>query len=102
MPRKMALRILYAVMNGIPRKHTVRYAAVPSAASAGVDMTATMGHTSATSKTVSTTATPANRVTVLPLARVACARLPPPTACATCTVVPMASPTSTTVSICIT
>ena len=42
-PRKMEAMTLYAVMNGIPIKHTVRYEAVPSMAFSGVDIAETTG-----------------------------------------------------------
>ena len=80
MPRKMLLMMLYAVINGMPIKHTVRYRAVPSTASAGVDITETMGSTSSTSAAVSTTETSMNSVTVLPMAAEACFLSPAPTA----------------------
>ena len=62
-PRKMELMMLYAVMNGIPMKQIVRYARVPSAASAGVDITETMGFTSTSSTAISTSATVRNSTT---------------------------------------
>ena len=79
-PRKMELMMLYAVMNGIPMKQIVRYACVPSAASAGVDITETMGLTSARSSAVMTTDSSMNSVTVLPMAAEACFLSPAPTA----------------------
>ena len=45
-PRKMDAMILYAVMNGIPIKHMVRYEAVPSMAFSGVDIAETTGSSS--------------------------------------------------------
>ena len=101
-PRKIELIILYAVINGIPTKHMVRYAAVPSAASAGVDIAATIARTDRSKTTVITTETAINNVTVLPTLRDALLRSPLPTACAMLTVVPIASPTIITVSICMT
>ena len=65
-------------------------------------MTAVMGRTSRSSTAVSASDTTANSVTVLPVAFAASARLPAPTARAMETVVPMASPTSMTVSMCMT
>ena len=67
MPRNTELMMLYAVINGMPIKQTVRYAAVPSTACAGVDMTETMGSTSKSSTIVSVTETAMNSVTVLPI-----------------------------------
>ncbi len=75
---------------------------VPGTASAGVDITAAMGRTSATSTSVSTSDTARNTVTVLPMPRAALALSCPPTAWPTYTVVPMARPTIITVSMCIT
>ena len=68
MPRKTELMILYAVMSGMPMKQIVRYATVPSTASAGVDMTATICRTSTSNTTVSTTESIMNSVAVLPMA----------------------------------
>ena len=45
--------MLYAVMQGMPIKQMVRYARVPATASAGVDMMAVMGPTSAASSAAS-------------------------------------------------
>lgn len=42
-PLKMELMILYAVIKGIPAKHMVKYAVVPSTACCGVDMIRTIG-----------------------------------------------------------
>ena len=75
---------------------------MPETACAGVDITATMGCTSASSTAVSTTDSAMNSVTVLPMAAEAFSVLPAPTACPMLTVEPMASPTSITVSMCIT
>lgn len=102
MPRKMLLMMLYAVINGMPIKHTVRYRAVPSTASAGVDITETMGSTSSTSAAVSTTETSMNSVTVFPTQADMRFLSPAPTARPIDTVVPIASPTIMTVSMCMT
>ena len=75
---------------------------MPSTASAGVDMTATMGRVMHSSTPVRTTDRPMNRVTVLPMHREARLWSPPPTAWPMLTVAPMARPTSMTVSMCIT
>lgn len=75
---------------------------MPSTASAGVDMTATMGRTQASSPAVNTSESPKNSVTVLPVTAAAWRRSPAPTARPMQTVVPMASPTIMTVSICMT
>ena len=101
-PRKIELMMLYAVMNGMPRKQMVRYAAVPPTASSGVDMTAAMGRTSSRRRTVSVTETAIKSSTVFPMSCAACFRFSAPTACAMLTVVPIASPTIITVSICMT
>ena len=71
-------------------------------ASAGVDMTAVIGRTSRSRTAVSTRETTAKSVTVLPVARETAARATAPTARAMETVVPMARPTSMTVSMCMT
>ena len=86
----------------MPIKQTLRYAMVPSTASAGVDMARTMGCTKASSSTVSTSETVINRMTVFPTLCAALFWSPLPTACPMLTVVPMASPTIMTVSICMT
>ena len=101
-PRKMELMILYAVINGIPIKQMMREAAVPSDGSAGVDITEMLGRTSTSRITISVTETAINSVTVFPMSCAACFRFPAPTACPMLTVVPMASPTIMTVSICMT
>lgn len=75
---------------------------MPSTASSGVDMTETMGCTSMSSTAISRTEMIIKRMTVFPMLCAACFRLPLPTACPMLTVVPMASPTIITVSICIT
>ena len=80
----------------------VRYAAVPPTASSGVDMTAAMGRTSSRRRTVSVTETAIKSSTVFPMSCAACFRFSAPTACAMLTVVPIASPTIITVSICMT
>ena len=92
--------MLYAVINGIPIKQIVRYVTVPFTASAGVDITDTMGCTSISNNAIPTTATPMNKTMVLPTAFDACFLLSPPTACAILTVVPIARPTIITVIIC--
>ena len=89
-------------MNGMPRKQMVRYRTVPETASAGVDMTAVMRCTSKSKTTVSRAEIPPKSVTVLPTARAALFSSPAPTACAMVTLVPMARPTSITVSMCMT
>ena len=102
MPRNIELITLYAVMNGMPMKQTVRYARAPSAASAGVDMTETIGEVSASSSAVSTSETPTKSTAVFPMYPAARSRRLPPTDCPTQTVVPIASPTIITVSMCMT
>ena len=64
----------------MPIKQTVRYAAVPLTACAGVDMTETMGSTSKSSTIVSVTDTAMNSVTVLPTKCDALRLSPAPTA----------------------
>ena len=63
----MELMTLYAVMNGIPAKHIVRYAAVPETASAGVDITITTGFTRHISSIVMGMDTAMKSVAVLPI-----------------------------------
>lgn len=75
---------------------------MPLTASAGVDMTETIGLTRRSSTAVRATDTPKKSVTVLPTHFEALLRSLPPTACPTLTVVPIARPTIITVSICIT
>lgn len=94
--------ILYAVINGIPIKQPVRYAAVSLIASFGVDMAETIGWTKRSKRTVSATETAINSVTVFPISCAAPFRSPAPTACPMLTVVPIARPTIMTVSMCIT
>ena len=89
-------------MNGMPAKQMRRYAAVPSTAASGVDMTATMGRTASSSAAVSTAERARNSTAVLPTQAEARRRSPAPTACAMFTVEPMASPTIITVSMCMT
>ena len=101
-PRNMELIMLYAVIKGMPIKQTVRYATVPSTASAGVDITETMGCTSKSSSTVRATDTETKRTTVFPTACAVFLLSPAPIFCAMLTVVPMASPTIITVSMCMT
>lgn len=96
----MALMMLYAVINGIPIKQIVRYVTVPFTASAGVDITDTIGCTSISSNAIPTIATPMNKTMVLPTALDACFLLSAPIACAILTVVPIARPTIITVIIC--
>ena len=86
----------------MPRKQTVRYRRAPATASAGVDMTPTMGPTHASSTAVSTTESPINSTVVLPIFSAIRRRFRPPTAWAMVTVEPMARPTIITVSMCIT
>ena len=101
-PRNTELRMLYAVINGMPIKQMVRYAAVPLTASSGVDMTETIGRTRSSKSTVSAAETAINSVAVFPISCAARFRSPAPTACPMQTVVPIASPTIMTVSICMT
>ena len=75
---------------------------MPEAASAGVDIMATMGRTSASSNAINTSATTMNSDTVLPITAVARLRSPPPMARPMPTVEPMASPTIITVIMCMT
>ena len=89
-------------MQGMPRKQMVRYCAVPATASAGVDMTDTMGYTNRSSTSVKTTDRARKMVAVLPTASAARWRFSPPTAWAMVTVEPMANPTSMTVIMCMT
>ena len=86
----------------MPIKQIVRYCTVPSTAAAGVDVAATMGRTQQISAAISTSDVPRNSTVVLPTQTAAFFRSLPPTACPMDTVVPMASPTIITVSICIT
>ena len=65
-------------------------------------MTVTIGRTSSSSAAVSTSESAMKSETVLPTSCAARLRSPAPTACPMLTVVPMASPTIITVSICIT
>ena len=102
MPRKIALMTLYAEMNGMPIKQTVRYATVPGTASAGVDIQTAIGSAIRASTAVSATETAIKSVTVLPMPPAARRLSLPPTACPMNTVAPMASPTIITVSMCIT
>ena len=99
-PRKIEAMILYAVMNGIPMKQTVRYPTAPSTASAGVDITDTIGFLRISSRAVRTTEISMKTVTVLPMSSEAFLRSPRPIACPIETVEPIASPTSMTVSMC--
>ena len=92
--------ILYAVINGIPIKQIVRYRIVPSTASAGVDITLTIGLTAAINTTINTRAIPMNMVTVFPIASDAFLQSFAPMQRPIITVAPIASPTSMTVSIC--
>ena len=81
----------------------VRYCAVPATASAGVDMTDTMGYTNRSSTSVKHHGQGHEQmVAVLPTALAARWRFSPPTAWAMVTVEPMASPTSMTVIMCMT
>lgn len=89
-------------MKGIPRKQRVRYSTVPGTASAGVCISAASGWTRKVSPAARTILDPRKKVTVFPVIQAVCSRLPPPTAWAMDTVVPMARPTSITVTICIT
>ena len=80
----------------------VRYAAVPFTASSGVDITETIGRTKNNSKIVIRTEIAINKTTVFPMSCAACFLFFAPMACPILTVVPIASPTIMTVSICIT
>ena len=75
---------------------------VPETASAGVDITATIGFTSKSRTAASRMDTAINRITEFPISRAACFLFFPPMAWPMVTVVPMASPTIITVSICMT
>ena len=66
-PRKMELMMLYAVINGIPRKQTRRYDTVPSTASAGVAITEVIGRISAHRMPARTMDRARNKVTVPPI-----------------------------------
>ena len=79
-PRKIELRTLYAVMNGIPEKQIVRYLTVSATASCGADMSLVMGFTSKSSKTVSKAEISMKIVTVFPMADAALRLLFAPTA----------------------
>ena len=85
-------------MNGMPMKQIARYCVVPQTASAGVPISVTMPCTLSSSMAVSTSATPANNVMVLPMASAASSSRFAPTGRPMVTVAPMASPTMTTVS----
>ena len=99
-PRKIEAMILYAMMKGMPAKHTVRYWAVPSTASGGVSIRLTMALRPQSSAPVVSTASRANSVTVLPMTEAARVVSCEPTALAVSTVVPMARPMMTTVTKC--
>ena len=101
-PRKMDARMLYAVMQGMPMKHKIRYALVPATASSGTDTHCTMEPTRPTRTAANTMDPVRNSVTVLPMSRPALALSFPPTARPMVTVVPMERPTIITVIICIT
>ena len=75
---------------------------MPSTASAGVDTKPTSVCRKISKITVSTNDKPKNRVMVLPVKRPARRRSPAPTAWPMQTVVPIASPSNITVSMCIT
>ena len=60
--------MLYAVIKGMPIKHTVRYETVPETASSGVDMTDTIPRTEKRRIPVRTSDKTINSVTVLPMA----------------------------------
>ena len=66
-PRKMELITLYAVINGIPIKQIVRYVIVPGTASAGVDITFTIGLTNNKRSDAITKDTSMNNVIVFPM-----------------------------------
>ena len=66
-PLKIELIILYAVINGIPRKQIVRYLTAPSTASAGVETAFTIGFTTSTKAAVRTKESAIKSVTVLPI-----------------------------------
>ena len=80
----------------------VRYCRVPATAASGVDISVTMGFTHTSSNAMAASATTINSVIVLPTMAEVRLPSPAPTARAMDTVVPMASPTIITVSICIT
>ena len=80
----------------------VRQDIVPITASCGVDITVTIGFVSKSSTVISTRATPINRITVFPIPSATRFLSLLPIACPMLTVVPMASPTSITVIICMT
>ena len=80
----------------------VRYLMVLLTASSGVDMTATMGFTKQSRIAVRATDSSMNKDAVLPTAKFTCLRSCAPTARPVITVVPIASPTIMTVSMCMT
>ena len=71
-------------------------------ASVGVDIAETIGRTSISKTAISVTDTAIKSVTVLPTSFAAWLRSPAPMACPMLTVVPIASPTIITVSMCMT
>ena len=101
-PRKIELIMLYAVIKGMPIKQMVRHAAVPPMASVGVDIAETIGRTSTSKTAISVMDTAIKSVTVLPTSFAAWLRSHAPMACPMLTVVPIASPTIITVSMCMT
>ena len=98
----MAAMMLYAVMQGMPMKQMVRYARVPATASAGVDMMAVMGPSSPASSPASAAESTRNSTAPLPMVLPARRFSPAPTAWPMPTVIPIASPTSMTVTMCMT
>ena len=94
------LTSLYAVMKGMPMKHILRYTAVPSTASSGVDVTWTMASARKYRITAATTESDMKRTAEFPIPQEMFFLFPAPTACPMLTVVPIASPTIMTVSIC--
>ena len=93
--------MLYAVINGIPIKHIVRYVTVPETASFGMPITPTRGLTRIRSSIVHTAESVMNKVIVLPTADAVFFLSPAPAALPITTVVPIASPTIITVIMCI-
>ena len=75
---------------------------VSKTASAGVDITDTMGFTSTSKSTITAADTPINKVMVFPTVSAACLDCFAPTALPMVTVAPIASPTIMTVSMCMT
>ena len=89
-------------MSGMPKKQMRRYDCVPGTASIGVSIALVIPPRSATSTTASTSETPKKSTAVVPMAVRMFRWSSAPTACAIVTVVPIASPTIMTVSMCMT